>query len=182
MGRERARPRRRLPRARLLLTLLEPRNLGVDEQVHELLERHLWLPAELRPRLRRVANEVVQLGAPPLQRLVDMDELAPVEVDPLEGKAYELLDRVQLARSDDVVVRLVAPEHQPHRAHVVAGVPPVALRAEVSEPDLAREPEPDRRSRGRDLARHELERPPRRLVVVEDPRRRVKAVAQPVRA
>ena len=81
----------------------------------------------------------------------------------------ELLHAVQLAGRDHVVVRLVLLEHQPHRAHVVAGVAPVAPRVEVAEPELACEPERDRRRRVRDLARDEVERPPRRLVVVEDP-------------
>ena len=37
---------------------------------------------------------------------------------------------------DHVVVRLVLLEHQPHRAHVVAGVAPVAPRVEVAEHEL----------------------------------------------
>ena len=43
------------------------------------------------------------------------------------------LDRMAHAGGDDVVVRLVLLEHQPHRAHVVAGEAPVALRVEIAE-------------------------------------------------
>ena len=139
-------------------------------------------PAETLARLRRVADEVVQLRLAALQRLVDVHVLAPVEPDVLERGLHELLDAVQLAGRDHVVVRLVLLEHQPHRAHGVAGVAPVALRVEVAEPQVGHEAELDPGGRVRDLARQELERAARRLVVVEDPRRGVQAVAAAVAA
>ena len=70
--------------------------------------------------------------------------------------------------------------HQPHRTHVVGGVAPVAPGLEIAEHELVLQPERDRCSRARDLARKEVERPPRRLVVVEDPAARMQPVAPAV--
>ena len=131
----------------------EPLEVGVDEQPDEPLEVDRRRPAQSRLRLRGVADEVVQLGSAAAQRLVDVDVLAPVEADVAERQLDQLLHAVGDAARDHVVVRLVLPEHQRHRAHVVAGVAPVATRVEVAEPELAREPERDRRRRVRDLPR-----------------------------
>ena len=68
-------------------------------------------------------------------------------------------------------------EHQPHRAHVVARVAPVAPGGQVAEHELVLEPERDRGGGARDLARQEVDRPQRRLVVVEDPAAREHPVA-----
>ena len=81
---------------------------------------------------------------------------------------------------DDVVARLVVLEHQPHRADVVARVAPVAARGEVAEHELVLEAERDRGRRPRHLPGEEVDRPERRLVVVEDPAAREHAVAPPV--
>ena len=85
-----------------------------------------------------------------------------------------------LPARDDVVVRLVLLQHEPHRAHVVPGVAPVAPGVEVAERHVALEAEADRGGRVRHLARHEVERAPRGLVVVEDPGRGVQPVAAAV--
>ena len=86
------------------------------------------------------------------------------------------------ARRDDVVAGLVVLEHEPHRAHVVAGVPPVRPRREVAEHELRLEAERDRGRRPCDLAREEVDGPERRLVVVEDPAGREHAVPLAVAA
>ena len=85
---------------------------------------------------------------------------------------------MRLAGRDHVVDRrVVLLQHQPHRAHVVAGEAPVALRVEVAEAELVRQPELDARDAVGDLARHELEAAPRRLVVEEDAGDREQVVA-----
>ena len=53
------------------LTRLQVLELGVDQEAHERVERHLGLPAEPRTGAGRVADEVVQLCLAALQRLVD---------------------------------------------------------------------------------------------------------------
>src|SRR5439155_22095142 len=94
---------------------------------------------------------------------------APVEADVAECRPYELLHGVTDPGRDDVVAGLLALHHEPHRADVIPGIAPVAPRAELAEHELPLETERDRRRRARNLARNEVERPPRRLVVVEDP-------------
>ena len=103
--------------------------------------------------------------------------VAPVETNRVERARHELLDRVRHARRDDVVARLVVLEHQPHRAHVVARIAPVAAGGEVPEDELAFQAERDRRRRAGDLPGEEVDGPERRLVVVEDPAAREHPVA-----
>ena len=82
-----------------------------------------------------------------------------------------------LAGRDDKVVGLVLLQHHPHRAHVVAGEAPVALRVEIAEMERVGEPELDARHAVGDLAGHELEAAARRLVIEEDARHREQVVA-----
>ena len=86
-----------------------------------------------------------------------------------KAQATSSSDGVRHARRDDVVAWLVVLQHEPHRAHVVPGVAPVTARREVAEHELSLEAEGDRGRRARDLPRQEVDRPQRRLVVVEDP-------------
>ena len=98
----------------------------------------------------------------------------------LEREVDEIMDRVARSGRDHVVVGLGLLQHQPHRLHVVARVPPVPRRVEIAERHLPVEPELDARGGVGHLPRHEVERTPRRLVVVEDPGGRVEAVANAV--
>src|SRR5439155_9782943 len=72
--------------------------------------------------------------------------------------------------------------HQPHRTHVVARIAPVTASVEIPEDELLLQTEGDGRGPMRDLARQELQRPPGRLVVVEDPRAGEQAVLAAIRA
>ena len=161
----------------------EPLELGVDEQRDELLERDLRRPAEPLARLRRVADEVVQLRLPALQRLVDVHVLAPVEPDVLE-RARARAPRRCAARRSRSRSRPARPAgaSATSRARSRRRSPSRAAPSRSPSHRSRRQPELDRRSRVRNLARQELERPPRRLVVVEDPRAGVQAVAPAVRA
>ncbi len=95
------------------------------------------LPAELRasPWWRRPAAAPPRSGGSSARR----SRRSRCQSRPTWPKAtsHELAHRVRLAGGDDVVVRLVLLEHQPHRLDVVAGVAPVALRVEVAEVELA---------------------------------------------
>ena len=94
----------------------------------------------------------------------------------LERDAHELAHAVRSSGRDDVVVGLRLLQHQPHRAHVVAREAPVAMRVEVSEPQLFSEAELDARNAVGDLARHELLPSTGRLVVEPDSAARVQSV------
>ena len=52
------------------LSCLKPHAVGLDQQPHELVEVDRRLPAEDAPRLRRVADEVVELGGAAVERRV----------------------------------------------------------------------------------------------------------------
>ena len=92
----------------------------------------------------------------------------------------EVSDRVVDARSDHVVLGLVALQHAPHRVDEVGRVTPVAARVEVAEHQLRRQAQLDRGGRVGDLAGDELEAAAGALVIEEDPRAGVEAVALPV--
>ena len=160
----------------------EPLEVGIDEKPDKLREADRGLPAEPLPRLRWVADKIVQLGLPALERAVEVHVLIGIEADVLERDGNQLANAVGLACRDHVVTRLVLLEHQPHRAHVVAGEAPVAPGVEIAEPELPLEAQLDPGGGIRDLACDEVERPPRRLVVVEDPGGRMHAVPRPVAA
>src|SRR6187455_2059543 len=178
------RPARRTPASRFNRSPFAAQafEVRVDEQAYEPLEAERRLPAQPRARLRGIADQVVELGGATDERLVDVDVLLPVEPDVPERELDELADTVRNAGRDHVVVRLLLLEHQPHRAHVVACIAPVAAGLEVAQPEVALEPERDRRRRARDLARQEVGRPAGGLVVEEDPRAGEEAVALAVAA
>ena len=75
--------------------------------------------------------------------------VVPVEADVAEGDLHELAHRVAHAGRHDEVVGLILLQHQPHRAHVVAGKPPVALCVEVAEAEVIGQPQLDARHRRR---------------------------------
>ena len=127
-----------------------------------------------------VSHEVVELGFPALQGLVDANVLLPVEAHAIERALDELTDAVRLAGRDHVVVRLVLLEHEPHRAHVIARIPPVAPCVEVADLELMLQAEADARGGVANLARDEVQRAARRLVVVEDSGGRVQPVPEAV--
>ena len=93
-------------------------------------------------RLGGVADEVIDLGGAQELR-IELHVLAGIETGVGERHVHQLADRMALAGRDDVVVRLVLLQHQPHRAHVVAGEAPVALRVEIAEMQRVGEPELD---------------------------------------
>ena len=110
----------------------KPRDVGVDHHRHQLLECHRRLPSEraLSPCSRRQSGDRLPRDA---ERRIDAHVLLPVETGVTERDLHELLHRVADAGRDDVIVGLVLLQHQPHRAHVVAGKAPVATRVEVAE-------------------------------------------------
>ncbi len=94
--------------------------------VTRLGEVDLGAPAQHLARLGRLADQQVDLGRAQ-EALVDDDVLLPVEPGRLEGQPAQLAHLVGLPGRDDVVAGRVLLEHEPHGAHVVGGVAPVAL-------------------------------------------------------
>src|SRR5207244_9515948 len=63
---------------------------------------------------------------------------------------------MRLAGGDDIVLRLVLLEHQPHRLNVIPRVTPVAPGLEVAQTQFLLHPKLDARDRIGNLARDEL--------------------------
>ena len=145
----------------------ESAHVFVHHHGHEVAEPDLGVPAELAPRLRRVADQQIDLGGPQ-QRRVQLDVLLGIDADVVERQVHELAHGVGLAGGDDVVVGRVLLQHQPHRADVVARESPVALRVEIAEAQHVRQAELDARHAVGDFAGDELEPAPRRFVVEQD--------------
>ena len=91
--------------------------------------------------LRRISHERMELRSATLEQRVDVDEVAPIEIDVSECNLEQVAHRVQLAARDHVVARRVLLEHQPHRAYSVARIAPISFAAEVAEGESFLEPE-----------------------------------------
>ncbi len=137
-------------------------------------------PAETLAGLGGVADEQIDLGGAEELGVLAHEALPVVDADLGERPLDELTHRVRLAGGDDIVLRFVLLQHQPHRPHVIAGESPVAFGVERPHHQLVLQPELDPRRRVGDLARHELDPPPRPLVIEQDPRTREQPVTLPV--
>jgi hypothetical protein len=146
-----------------------PLQVGLHHECHQLAERGLWRPPQLRLRLAGVADQQVDLGRAQEGR-VDHDEVLPGEARRLEGGLHELAHAVRLAGREHVVAGFVALQHGVHAGHVLPGVAPVALGVQVAKPQLALLAVLDARHRQADLAGHELRPAQRALVVEQDAR------------
>jgi hypothetical protein len=62
---------------------------------------------------------------------IDLNVALPIEVGGGEGELDEITHAVCLTRGDDIVVRLLLLQHQPHRLYIVADKAPITLRFEV---------------------------------------------------
>ena len=174
--------RQRLAVARPAGLRPDPLEIRVNEQRDESLEVDRRLPPELLARLRRIADEIVELRLPAPQRLVDVDVVLPVEADVLERACDELLDGMGLARWR-------SRSRRPRRAGAST-----TSRGRSRLPTPSRAARRGRRPTARPAAPPRSARPrarpcaggsraaPRRLVVVEDPRGGVQVVAAPVAA
>src|ERR1700675_3699521 len=75
---------------------------------------------------------------------------------------------MSLAGCDDVVVRMLLLQHQPHRLDVVARETPIALGLEVSQQQLVLQPHLDAPETARDFPGDEVLASPRRFMVEQD--------------
>src|SRR3954467_8963042 len=100
---------------------LQPLEIRVHHQLHELAEVHRRFPAELPSGLGGIADQYVDLRGPD-ERGLDVDVALPVESHVREGDLAELLHAVVLVGGDDVVFGRLVLEHPPHRVHVVGRI------------------------------------------------------------
>ena len=117
--------------------------------LHELLERHRRLPPEARTRRvarrRRDSRSRRRLAARRATRRCARTRPSRARRAP---NAISTSSRTECVTP--VATTYSSPsslDYEPHRAHVVARVAPVAPRLQVAEPELALEPERDRRPR-----------------------------------
>src|SRR3954462_1397281 len=150
--------------------------VGLNHHLDQLREAHVRRPTKCVARLRCVGNEEIDLRWTEESIVLD-DELAIIESNAAKGRLAQLAHRPCLASADHVVVRRVLLQHEPHRAHVIAGKTPIAPRLEIAEAELSRESELDARDSVGDFARHELETAAGTLVVEENSRDRVQRKA-----
>src|SRR5579871_2769496 len=141
-------------------------------------------PSEALARLRGVAPQNLDFGRPEVAR-IDLDEHTAIlgvhalfvavrappgdlDSDLSESVRREIADERRLAGRQHIVVRLVLLQHEPHAADVLAGVAPVAPRAEVAQVEPVLQPVVDGRDSAGDLARDERFAAHRALVVEQD--------------
>src|SRR5215470_15914643 len=129
--------------------LLAEHQVAFDHLHHELLEIRLVAPAELRPSLGSVAEQLLDLCWPEIARInahevfscphIDSDLVnamsAPADTSARvsEGELDEFPDRMHLPRCQHIIVGLRLLQHQPHTLDEVARMPPVTLGLQVAE-------------------------------------------------
>src|ERR1700688_3300982 len=106
--------------------------VGAHHHLDEILETCLRLPAKDASRLRRVADEMIDFRRAVKMR-IDHDMVLPAEADDVKRQLTEVAYFVRTPGRDHEVVRRLLLQHQPHRAHVVAGETPIARRFEVAQ-------------------------------------------------
>src|SRR5829696_6965148 len=161
-------PSRRRDRAplggRYRASFAEQGEIGVDHDLHQLLEIDRGRPAQVFARLGGVRDQQVYLRRTHERRVL-VDVVGRVEAEIGEGDVHEVPDRVVGRRADHIVLGLVALQHAPHRVDEIRSVAPVTAGVEVAERQLRRQAELDRGGPVGDLAGDELEAAARALVV-----------------
>ena len=117
---------------------LEEGVIGIDHEFDQIVEFCLGSPAEFLLGFARVADEEIDFGGAVVAG-VGFDIFAPVEPGVAEGGFEEFADAVGFAGGDDVIVRFVLLEHEPHGFDVFFGVAPVAFGIEVAEVKAGRD-------------------------------------------
>ena len=131
-------------------------DIGFDHHCHQFVKTDGVPPAELLPRFRRIADEMIDLGWPNVTRInlhqdtssggIDarLAHAAPapcyLNADLAKGELDKLSHRMRLTGTKDKVVRLRLLENAPHALHIVARVSPISFRVEVSEVEFILQP------------------------------------------
>ena len=78
--------------------------------------------------------------------------LLPIEMHIPKSQLQQLPNRVGLPGGNDVIVRLLLLEHQPHGFDIIAGIPPVPLGIEIAQIEFLVQAQFDPRGGSGDLA------------------------------
>mmetsp|Transcript_28837 Transcript_28837/g.72564 ORF Transcript_28837/g.72564 Transcript_28837/m.72564 type:complete len:221 (+) Transcript_28837:37-699(+) len=151
-----------------VVAILQQLHVGRHHLFHQGLHVHLGRPPKLLLGLLGVADEDVDLGGAIVLGVDAYDNLSGchVNADLIRAAALPLdlhvdavkcpLNEVAHLRGDvggdDKVVGLLLLQHQPHRLHVLLGVPPVALCVDVAHVQAVLHALLDAHNGARDLA------------------------------
>ena len=143
-GPNRPRTRCRLPRA-CGLTGTESFDLGIDEQRERVPGSRTWAPSQANTAFAAFPTRSWSSALPSLQRFIDGPRsVAPVLSRRVAGATSRVLPPNGSPGCDHVVGGFFLLQHQPLRADVVAGVPPVPARRKIADAELVLQTEPDR--------------------------------------
>src|SRR5439155_26922803 len=112
-------------------------------------------------------EKIIDFGRAEVAR-VDLDIVAPVEIDVREGAFHEFTNAVGFAGADDVLFGPVLLQHKPHGAYVIRSIAPVAARVQIAQVQLFLQAELDMSYCARDLAGDEGLSTARGFVVEQD--------------
>src|SRR5947207_3237067 len=167
-----------------LMLFAHRRQIGRHHLGHQFAETRLVAPAQLGPRLGRIALQEINFGGAEVPRIDGNQDLPVLGVDTLllgsgaapgdraadlgEGQFDEFAHRMSLARGDHIVARSFPLCDQPHGLDVIAGMAPIALGIEIAEIEARLKALVDRGHRAGDLAGDEGLAARRPLMVEED--------------
>src|SRR5438094_7664870 len=175
-------PSRHVPLAgsdRATLRAGEQPQVRLNHLMDQFLKFYLARPPKLPPGFGGIPQQRFHIGRPE-ELGIDDHMVVVVEAQTREGGLDELPHRVLLPGRDHVVFRFVLLKHQPHRADVLAGMPPVTSGLQIAEPQLLRQAELDSRGMGGNLPGDELEATTGGLVIIQDAGGGFDAVGLPV--
>ena len=106
--------------------------VGIGHDFDELFEGDARLPAEFFASFCGVAQEKIHFGGAKVAGVL-FDVVLPVEANVGKGGFHKFAHGVGLAGGDNVVVRSVLLEHQPHGFNVFGGIAPVAFGVQIAK-------------------------------------------------
>src|SRR5579875_4026864 len=154
-------------------------DVSVHHHMHHLLERHTRLPAQLAPRFGGIGQQHVHLGRTIETRINDHMP-PPIQTGAIESQTHKLLDTMRLAGADDVIVRLILLQHQPHGPYVIAGKPPITLGLQIAQTQFLIQPVLDASDAVCDFAADKFHTASWTLVVEQDAGAGKQAIALPI--
>ena len=140
----------------MISRLLQPGQVSVGHDADQLLEGHRRLPTEQTFGLAGLAHQQIHLCRA-VELGINHHVLFPIQPYVIERDLAKLADRVGFTGRDQVVIRVILLEHQPHGMDIVGRVSPVAPRFQVAQAQFVLHPQLDTRHRVGDLARDEFQ-------------------------
>ena len=106
--------------------------------------------------------------------------LPVIQTHTFEGQPGEFLDAVGFSGGNDIIIRLVLLEHQPHGLDIFPGVSPVSFGTQVAKLQLFFHSQFDFHRMRRYFAGHKFKSAPGRLMIEQDAAAGKDIVAFPV--